>query len=104
MAEDYAADVKKYAPNADDAVIAKIVRHLGIALRNRDSSLVSCSDPDEVKRVVDNWCVKKLGVDAAAGQATAKAVCEQMKGDRSKSRVTFYYLCAEKLGKLSIFA
>jgi hypothetical protein len=104
MAEDYAADVKKYAPKADDATIAKIVKHLGIALRNRDSSLVSCSDPDEVKRVHDSWCVKKLGADSAASDAAIKAVCEQMKGDKMKSRVTFYYLCAEKLGKLSVLA
>ena len=41
---DYASDVKKYAPKADDAKINAIVKHLGIALRNRDSSLVSCSD------------------------------------------------------------
>jgi hypothetical protein len=35
---DWAADVKKYAPNADDAVIAKVVRHCGIALQKADSS------------------------------------------------------------------
>lgn len=104
MAVDHAADVKKYAPNADDAVIGKIVRHLGIALRNRDSSMVSCTSPDEVKRVKENWCMKKLGADAAASDAVIKSVCEQMKADRTKARVTFYYLCAEKLGKLGMFA
>ena len=41
---DYLADVKKYDAKADEAVVAKIVKHLGIALRNRDSSLVSASD------------------------------------------------------------
>ncbi|MBL8587185.1 MAG: DUF2853 family protein [Methylobacteriaceae bacterium] len=103
MAEDYAADVKKYAPNASDAVIAAIVKHLGIALRNKDSSLVSCSDKDELKRVRDSWCAKKLGVaDAAAADAAIKSVCEQMKADKTKHRVTFYYLCADKLGKLSV--
>ncbi|MBK9081189.1 MAG: DUF2853 family protein [Rhizobiales bacterium] len=105
MAQDYAADVKKYAPNASDAVISKIVKHLGIALRNRDSSLVSCSDPDELKRVKDGWCTKKLAVaDGAAIDAALKAVCEQMKGDKTKARVTFYYLVADKLGKLSALA
>ena len=104
MSVDHAADVKKYAPNADDAVIGKIVKHLGIALRNRDSSLVSCSDPDEVKRVKESWCLKKLGAEAAASDAAIKATCEQMKADKTKARVTFYYLCAEKLGKLGVLA
>ncbi len=99
---DYLADVRKYAAAADEATVNKIVKHLGIALRNRDSSLVSCTDPDELKRVRDSWCKKKLGLtDDAAIDATIKSVCEMMKADRSKSRVTFYYLCADKLGKLA---
>ena len=44
---DWASDVKKYAPNADDKVIAGIVRHCGIALHKADSSPVSFSDPAE---------------------------------------------------------
>ena len=44
---DHAAAVKKYVPGADDKTIGAIVKHLGIALRNRDSSLVSCSDPND---------------------------------------------------------
>ena len=101
---DYLADVRKYDSGADEAIVKKIVSHLGIALRNRDSSLVSCSDPDEVKRVKDSWCLKKLGAEAAASDAAIKATCEQMKADKTKSRVTFYYLCAEKLGKLGVLA
>lgn len=97
---DYAADVKKYDAGASDEKITKIVKHLGIALRNRDSSLVSCTDPKELDRVVEKWCGKKLGVSAAEGEKTVEAVCAMMKGDNSKSRVTFYYLCAKELGKL----
>ena len=48
---DYLADVKKYDAGASAEVVEKIVKHLGIALRNRDSSLVSCTDPEELKRV-----------------------------------------------------
>ena len=48
MAEDWYADVKKYVPGADTNVVAAIVRYCGIALQNRDSSLVSFSDPAEV--------------------------------------------------------
>ena len=43
MSEDWAVDVRKYAPNADDKAIAGIVRYLGVALQNRDSALVSFS-------------------------------------------------------------
>ena len=41
---DYLADVQKFAPKADAAVVDKIVKYCGIALRNKDSSLVSASD------------------------------------------------------------
>ena len=106
MAEDWAADVRKYAPNADDKAIAGIVRYLGIALQNRDSSLVSLSDREEVARVRDNFLKKKLGLtapDAELDQAILK-VGEKLKGDRTKNRVTIYYLLAEQFGKLSAFS
>lgn len=97
---DYAADVKKYDAGASDEIIGKIVKHLGIALRSRDASMVSCSDQSELGRVKEKWCGKKLGVTGAAADDAVAAVCEAMKGDRSKARVTFYYLVAKQLGKL----
>lgn len=97
---DYLADVKKYDTAVDEAAVAKIVKHLGIALRNRDSALVSTSDPEELARVKASWCGKKLGVtDASADEAIA-AASKALAADRSKSRVTFYYLVAKELGKL----
>ncbi|MGB3832811.1 MAG: DUF2853 family protein [Mesorhizobium sp.] len=97
---DYLADVKKYDAAADAAVVDKIVKHLGIALRNRDSSLVAASDQKELDRVRDSWGVKKLGVEAAAAEAAVAKVAKVMADDRSKGRVTFYYLVAKELGKL----
>lgn len=105
MAEDWAIDVRKYAPDAEDTVIAAIVRHCGIALRNRDSSLVSFTDPAETARVRDGYCRKKLGLtdpDPVIDEAIAK-VGERMKGDSTKNRVTVYYLLAEMFGKLGLF-
>lgn len=98
---DYLADVQRYDSGADAADVDKIVKHLGIALRNADSRLVSCSDPSELARVRESWCGKKLGMtdDAASDEIIAK-VCEQMSGDRNKSRATFYYLVAKHAGKL----
>jgi hypothetical protein len=98
---DYLADVKKYDVGVSADVVNKIVKHLGIALRNRDSALVSCTDPKELDRVKANWIVKKLGVtDAAKADSTVEKVCKTMAADSSKSRVTFYYLAAKELGKL----
>lgn len=98
---DYLADVKKYDAGADADVVNKIVKHLGIALRNRDSSLVSCTDPKELDRVKTNWIAKKLGIsDDAKADAAVESVCKAMSSDNTKSRVTFYYLAAKELGKL----
>lgn len=99
MAE-YIDDVKKYDAGADAAVVDKIVKHLGIALRNKDSSLVAASDQKELDRVRDSWGVKKLGVDAGKAEAAVAKVAKDMAADRSKGRVTFYYLVAKELGKL----
>jgi len=105
MTHDWAADVRKYAPNADDAAIKGIVRHCGIALQSRDGSFVSCTDKAERDRIRDGFLKKKLALadsDADLDKAVI-AVCETMKGDHDKSRVAFYYLLAEKFGKLALF-
>ncbi|HRW19015.1 MAG TPA: DUF2853 family protein [Dermatophilaceae bacterium] len=101
---DWAADVKKYAPDADDAVIAKIVRHCGIALQKADSSLVSFSDQAELDRVKKGFMTKKLEIPADKMDEGLAAVKEKMKADRTKDRVTVYYLLAEHYGKLGIFS
>lgn len=98
---DHLADVRRYDAAADEAIVEKIVKHLGIALRSRDASLVSVTDPEEVKRVRTSWVGKKLGVaDDATADAAIQHVADVMKGDRNKHRVTFYYLTAKQLGKL----
>ena len=105
MATDWAADVKKYDAKADDATIGGIVRYCGIALRNRDSALVSFSDKAETDRVRNNFLKKKLGLtrsDAVLDAAIAK-VGEQMKADRTKNRVTVYYLLASEFKALGQF-
>ena len=105
MTEDWAADVKKYVSNPDLKAIAGIVRYCGIALRNRYSSLVSFTDKEEVARVRDNFLKKKLGLtnpDADLDKAIM-AVGDKMKADRTRNRVTVYYLLAEHFGKLSAF-
>ena len=104
---EYVNDIQKYTENVDENVVEKIVKHLGIALRSRDASLVSCGDRNELDRVRESFLKKKLGLtandndtdlDRAIGE-----VCEQMKNTKNKSRVTFYYLLAEKFGKFPLF-
>ncbi len=105
MAQDWAADVKKFVANADDEVINAIVKYCGIALHNQDSSLVSYSDPVELDRVRENFLKKKLGLthsDADLDSGIA-AVGERMKGTNFKNRVTVYYLLLEQFGMLDFF-
>jgi hypothetical protein len=103
MQIDHAGDVKKYAPAADKKHIDAIIKHLGIAMKGTDSQMVACSSKDELARVRDSWCKKKLALtqtDAEIDKAIME-VCDKMKGDKSKSRVAFYYLLADKYGKLA---
>jgi cytoskeletal protein CcmA (bactofilin family) len=100
----YAADVKKYTSKLNQAAVDGIVRHLGKGiLAQRNASLVSCSDPEELKRVRENFCKKKLSLSQSDEEINAilKDVCQAMSAERNKSRVTFYYLVAEKTGKLT---
>ncbi|MEX0956775.1 MAG: DUF2853 family protein [Rhizobiaceae bacterium] len=98
---DYLADVRKYDALADAEVVDRIVKYLGVALHNRDSSLVACSDKSERDRVRERWCEKKLDfADAAKADTIIELVCETMARDNSKSRATFYYLVAKHLNKL----
>jgi Protein of unknown function (DUF2853) len=98
---DYAADINKYTSNVKATAVDAIVKFCGIALKGKDSQWVSVTDPAEVKRVVDGFCAKKLGLAAKDAEAAVKAVGEKMKADKTKHRVTVYYLIAEHTGTLA---
>lgn len=103
MHQDWSADVKRYAPNADAVAINAIIKYLGVALQKRDSSLVACEDKTERDRIRDHYLKKRLGLaksDADLDRAIME-VCQKMQGDHDKSRVAFYYLLAEKFHKLA---
>lgn len=102
---DWAADVKRYVPDADDGVIAKIVTYCGIALRSRDASLVSFTDAEETGRVREKFCKKKLGLEEPDEvlDAAIAAVGKRMSDTNFRNRVTVYYLLAEHFGKLGLF-
>lgn len=102
---DYTENVRKYAPNVDTEAVAGIVKHLGIALRSRDASLVAATDPEELKRVREGFMKKKLALTESDAQldAALHEVMTRMKGEHDKHRVTVCYLLAEKYGKLAQF-
>ena len=105
MTLDWSHDVKKYVPNADEGAVKGIIKHCGIALHSKDASFVACNDKSERDRVRDSFLKKKLGLTAADAELdkAVMEVCQTMKADRDKSRVAFYYLLAEKFGKLADF-
>ena len=103
---DWAADVKIYRPDADDDAIAGLLSTYRLVMTNRDSAYVAFSDPTEVETVKTNFLKKKLSLtesDEVLDAALAE-VGETMKADRTKSRITVYYLLAEKFGKLDLFS
>ena len=97
---DYAADITKFTASVDSDAVESIVNYLGIALRTRDSQLVSATDPDELARIREGFAVKKLGLAPEVADSAIKSVVDRMMGDNSKNRVTFYYLLAETTGTL----
>lgn len=99
---DHEGDLKKYAPSAKAGAVQSIIKHLGIAMKGTDTQLVSCSSKSELERVRESWCKSKLKLTQPDAELdkSIQEVCEKMKGDASKSRVVFYYLLAEKYGKL----
>ncbi len=102
--EKYIAGIKKYASNVNEGAVSGIVLHLGIALRNKDASLVAATDPEELKRVRESWLKKKLALTDSDEELdkSIQAVMTKMKADRMKERVTVYYLLAEQYGKLDL--
>jgi len=100
--EKYYANVQKFDPKARKPVVQGIVKYCGASLKSRDASLVACSDEAELKRVANGFVTKKLG-KTADQMELVKDVCQQMKEERFKNRVTFYYLAAKKARKLGLF-
>jgi hypothetical protein len=102
---DWAADVKRYVPDADNGAIAGLVRYCLVALKTRDTPVVSFGNPAEIRRVRENFCKKTLGLAEPDGvlDAAIARVGQRMGETSSRNRVTAYYLLAEHFGKLGLF-
>ena len=105
-AVDWADDVKRYVPGADNSAIAGIVHHSMVALKTRGPSLVSFGNPAEMRHVRESFCKQSLGLtdnDAALDSAIAE-VGQRMSDTTSPHRVTAYYLLADHFGRLGQFS
>ncbi|MGA4507627.1 DUF2853 family protein [Propionibacteriaceae bacterium G1746] len=101
---DHAAAIKKYAPNADEAVVAGLLRTYALVLGKPDAAVVALSDAGERETVKKNFLKKKLGLtNEDEWDAALDEVAAAMKGDRAKSRAAVYYLLADKFGRLDLF-
>jgi hypothetical protein len=86
--------------SVDDALLRAIVKSQGPSVYLRDASLVSCGDEKELKRVENNFVVKKLGVTAQKTiDDVLKKVCDKFSSINQKMRVAFYYALVKELGK-----
>ena len=101
---DHMADIKKFAKKpVNEAAATGMVKSYALVMSKPDTRFVACSDATELERVRENFLKKKLGLVSADMDASIKAICEHMKADQTKSRLTFYYLLAEHYGKLDMF-
>ena len=99
---EYFQDLNKYTTDINEEALQTIVSYCGIALRGADSSLVATSDPKELATVRNGFAAKKLGLTSEAADAAMSRVTERMRAESHKSRVTFYYLLAEEVGKVDV--
>lgn len=101
----YIDDIAKYDDTVNEELIEVLYKSLASVLGNPDAANVSCSDDSELDTVKKNFIEKKCGItDDEKADAAIKEVCQMMKGDNSKNRLTFYYLLAQELrvmGKLT---
>ncbi len=100
-----AAQLKEVGISADEKLLRAIAKSQGPSIYLRDASLVSCGDAGELKRVEDNFIVKKLGVsNKKTIDKALETACEKFKPIRQKMRVAFYYFLVKELKKESVFA
>jgi 3-dehydroquinate synthetase len=101
---DHMADLKKFAKKPiNEAAAAGMMKAYALVMSKPDTRYVACSDPAELDRVRENFLKKKLGLKSSDLDASIKATCDHMKSDKTKSRLTFYYVLAEHYGKLDMF-
>jgi hypothetical protein len=95
----YTKELEELWETVDSELVETLVGNLSSILWDRDKTNVAATDPAELATVKKNFVENKLGVTGPDADTAIEAVCAMMKGDRTKSRVVFYYLLCKKLGK-----
>ena len=100
----YNAEFTKLGIDIDPSLVEAVTKKMGPVIYNEDSSRVSCSDPEELARVKNNFLIKKLGMeDTPALDAAIGEVCDQLgKSNRNKFRAMFYTLLLVKIGRAHV--
>jgi len=90
----------------DEGLLTAIAKSQGPSIYLEDAKRVSCSDPEELARVKNNFLMRKLGLaDDSSLDDAIKAVCDQLgSSNRNKLRIIFYYLLTKNLNKENLFA
>ncbi len=100
----YLESIQRFDPDAKQSTVDNIVKHLGIALQSADGQTVAATDEHELNAIRDGYCKKHLELEPQEAEKMIQEVLEMVKHDTAKSRVTVYYLLAQKAGKLDKFA
>lgn len=96
--DEHKQDVSKYTSAVDNELVEALAKTYRLVLTKKDSEYVACGQASELALVRDSFLKKKLGLplpDEDLDAAIAD-VCEKMKDSRNKSRLTFYYLLADR--------
>ena len=103
--ESYKAVMTEAGMAFDETLLIAVTKGLGPSIYNKDSSLVSATDPEEIARVKNNYLLGKLGLeDSADLDAGLVSVMEQVKGIRMKPRAIVYYLLCKHFGQEAFYA
>jgi len=96
----YLENVRRYVDSPIEDAVDSLVGHLGIALDSRDGAAVAATDPEELKSIRDGYCNINLDLDDDEAEQAIEKVCERMREDNPKCRVTFYYLLADETDRM----
>lgn len=101
---DHLASVKKFATKpVNEKALAGLEKTYRLVMSKPDTRYVACSDPEERATVRKNFLEGKLGLAGDDLDRAVEETCQAMKADHNKSRLTFYYLLAERYEKLGAF-
>ena len=98
----YADDLKnKCGMTPDMDLLTKVTIGCGPSIYNDDASTVAASDGDELRRIEENFLMKKLGLPAGDSLmgGIQSAIETYGRSNRNKYRAVLYYMLVKHFGK-----